>query len=219
MAKPGYKSPRQSEPARQTELQSQTKIVRTLPLNAAFYFSPVSSSPQCCLSQLAHQILQTNIGRARRQERVPTMRLRLTAPLQLSYIYTVSIGKFLPSQGTNDCFLRISDQKSIYCLEFSFTWGRLGIPKWPFHSTLSCFPPKVLDPLCLPVWRHIVTGKSLGSLVQTRDTKVIVERGRGNAKKLPNITIDRLFDRMCVSFGVATICLCKPFWYFVSVIV
>ena len=105
MAKPGYKSPRQSEPARQTELQSQTKIVRTLPLNAAFYFSPVSSSSQCCLSQLAHQILQTNIGRARRQERVPTMRLRLTAPLQLSYIYTVSIGKFLPSQETNDCFL------------------------------------------------------------------------------------------------------------------
>ena len=39
------------------------------------------------------------------------------------------------------------------------------------------------------------------------------ERGRGKAKKLANITIYRLFDRMFVSFGVAIyiICLCKPF--------
>ena len=29
------------------------------------------------------------------------------------------------------------------------------------------------------------------------------ERGRGKAKKLANIAIYRLFDRMCVSFGVA----------------
>ena len=29
--------------------------------------------------------------------------------------------------------------------------------------------------------------------------------------KLANIAIYRLFDRMCVSFGVAIICLCKPF--------
>ena len=33
--------------------------------------------------------------------------------------------------------------------------------RWP-----NCFPPTFLDPLRLPVWRHIVTGKSLGSLVQ-----------------------------------------------------
>ena len=31
------------------------------------YFSPVSSSSQCCLSQLIHQILHTNIGMARRR--------------------------------------------------------------------------------------------------------------------------------------------------------
>ena len=37
------------------------------------------------------------------------------------------------------------------------------------------------------------------------------ERGQGKAKKLTNIAINRLFDRMCVSFGVAIICLCKPF--------
>ena len=37
------------------------------------------------------------------------------------------------------------------------------------------------------------------------------ERGRGKAKKLANITIYRLFDQMCVSFGVAIMCLCKPF--------
>ena len=80
---------------------------------------------------------------------------------------------------------------------------------------------KFLDPLRLPVWRHIVTGKSLGSLVQIseRYDSYVDERGRGKAKKLANIAIYRLFDRMCVSFGVAIICLCKPFWYFVSVIV
>ena len=36
------------------------------------------------------------------------------------------------------------------------------------------------------------------------------ERGRGKTKKLANIAIYRVFDRMCVSFGVAIICLCKP---------
>ena len=38
-----------------------------------FYFWPVSSSCQCCLSQLTHQILPTNIGRARRRQSVPTI--------------------------------------------------------------------------------------------------------------------------------------------------
>ena len=37
------------------------------------------------------------------------------------------------------------------------------------------------------------------------------ERGRGKAEKLTNITMYRLFDGMCVSFGVAIICLRKPF--------
>ena len=36
-------------------------------------FFPVSSSSQCCLSQLPHQILHTNIGRARRQKSIPTI--------------------------------------------------------------------------------------------------------------------------------------------------
>ena len=86
---------------------------------------------------------------------------------------------------------------------------------------LYCFPPKFLDPVRLPVWRHIVTGKSRGSLVQFSKgyDSYLDERGRGKAKKLADIAIYRLFDRMCVSFGVAIICLCKPFWYFVSVIV
>ena len=35
------------------------------------------------------------------------------------------------------------------------------------------------------------------------------ERGRGKAKKLANIAIYRLFDRMSVSFGVAShLCYC-----------
>ena len=37
------------------------------------------------------------------------------------------------------------------------------------------------------------------------------ERGRAKAKKLANIPTYRLFDRICVSFGVAIICLCNPF--------
>ena len=80
------------------------------------------------------------------------------------------------------------------------------------------FKPKFFDPLRLPVWRHIVTGKSLGSLVQISEgyDSYVDERGRGNAKKLP---IYRLFDRIFVSFGVAIICLYKPLGYFVSVIV
>ena len=78
------------------------------------------------------------------------------------------------------------------------------------------------DPLRLPVWRHIVTGKTLGLLVQISKgyDSYLNEQGRGKAKKLTNLAIYRLFDRMCVSFDVATIFLCiKPFWYFVSVIV
>ena len=54
---------------------------------------------------------------------------------------------------------------------------------------------------------HIVTGKSLGSLVQISKgyDSYLDERGRGKAKKLVNIAIYRIFDRMCVSFGVAII--------------
>ena len=76
-----------------------------------------------------------------------------------------------------------------------------------------CFPPKFLDPLRLPVGRHIVTGKSLGSLVQISKgyDNYLEERGRRKANKLANIALYRLFDRMCASFGVALICLCKPF--------
>ena len=57
------------------------------------------------------------------------------------------------------------------------------------------------------------TGKSLGSLVQISKgyDSYLDERGRGKAKNLTNISIYRLFDRMCVSFGVAIICLCKSF--------
>ena len=44
----------------------------TLPPNTIFLlFPPVSSSSQC--SQLPHQILHTNIARARRQKRIPTI--------------------------------------------------------------------------------------------------------------------------------------------------
>ena len=80
---------------------------------------------------------------------------------------------------------------------------------------LYFFPPKFLDPLWLPVWRHIVTSKRLGSLVQISKgyDSYVDERGRGKAKKQANIAICRLFDRMCVSFVVAIICLCKQFWY------
>ena len=38
-----------------------------------FHFWSVSSSSQCCLSQLTHQILHTNVGRARRPQSFPTI--------------------------------------------------------------------------------------------------------------------------------------------------
>ena len=60
-----------------------------------------------------------------------------------------------------------------------------------------------------------------GSLVQIskRYDSYLDEGGRGKAKKLANIAVYRLFDRICVSFGVAIICLYKPLGYFVSAIV
>ena len=58
-------------------------------------------------------------------------------------------------------------------------------------NSIQCFPPKFLDPLRLPVWRYIVTGKNLGSLVQIskRNDSYLDERGQGKAKKLANIAI------------------------------
>ena len=58
---------------------------------------------------------------------------------------------------------------------------------------LYCFPPTFLDPFRLPVWRHIVTGKSLRSLVQIsmRYNSYSDERDRAKAKKLANIAIYR----------------------------
>ena len=52
---------------------------------------------------------------------------------------------------------------------------------------------KFLDPLRLPVWRHIVTHKNLGSLVQIGKgyDSYLDEWGRGKAKKLANIAIYR----------------------------
>ena len=38
-----------------------------------FHFWPISSSSQCYLSQLIHQSLHTNFGRARTQQTVPTI--------------------------------------------------------------------------------------------------------------------------------------------------
>ena len=60
---------------------------------------------------------------------------------------------------------------------------------------------------------YIVTGKSLRSLVQIAKgyDSYLDQRCREKAKKLANIAIYRLFDRTSVIFGVAIICLCKPF--------
>ena len=74
-------------------------------------------------------------------------------------------------------------QKGDFSLKEMYGWGR-----W-----LYCFPPKFFDPPRLPVWRHIVTGKSLGSLVQISKgyDSYLDERGPGKAKKLANIAIYR----------------------------
>ena len=41
---------------------------------------------------------------------------------------------FLPSGAPKDCFCRISVRRSIHCLEFSITRGRLKISWWPCYS-------------------------------------------------------------------------------------
>ena len=80
---------------------------------------------------------------------------------------------------------------------------------WHLQMICSKFAIEV-NPFFRPV---ILTDKNLGSLVQISKgyDSHLDERGRVKAKKRANIAIYRLFDRMCVSFGVAIICLCKPF--------
>ena len=71
----------------------------------------------------------------------------------------------------------------VYLLQLADNQGTGGRRK------LYCFPPKFRDPLRLPVWRHTVTGKSLGSLVQISKgyDSYLDDRGRTKAKKLANI--------------------------------
>ena len=59
----------------------------------------------------------------------------------------------------------------------------------PRGEVTVLFSTKFLDPLLLPVWRHIVTGMSLGSLVKISKgyDSYLDERGGGKAKKPANI--------------------------------
>ena len=94
-----------------------------------------------------------------------------------------------------------SDQETTGSADETIEWSRFRPPCFcSFFSGgggwgrwLYCFPPKFLDPLRLPVWRHIVTRKSLGSLVQISKghDSYLDERDRGKAKKLANIAIYR----------------------------
>ena len=63
-----------------------------------FHFMPVSSSSQCCLSQLTHQILYTNIGRVRRQQSVSAI---LTETVALHKYFNVKVLKNLVPQNFN----------------------------------------------------------------------------------------------------------------------
>ena len=62
-----------------------------------FCFWPVSSSSQYCLSQLTHQILHTNIGRARRQQSIPTS-LTKTVFLKVCYASGFRFSETLSTQ-------------------------------------------------------------------------------------------------------------------------
>ena len=62
-----------------------------------FCFWPVSSSSQYCLSQLTHQILHTNIGRARRQQSIPTS-LTETVFLKVCYASGFRFSETLSTQ-------------------------------------------------------------------------------------------------------------------------
>ena len=76
-----------------------------------------------------------------------------------------------------------------------------------------------MDSLCPPIWLLPVDGFQFIFFVPCllRDGEsdeydsYLDERGRGKAKKLANIAIYRLFDRMCVSFGVAIIACVNRF--------
>ena len=45
------------------------------------------------------------------------------------------------------CCVRLPVAKREYCLEFSTTWGRPKISRWPFHSSTTIFEAYLLDSL------------------------------------------------------------------------
>ena len=47
-------------------------------------------------------------------------------------------------------FCKISVRRSKYCLEFSVTWGRLKVCRWPLRSWISIYPFMVFE-ACL-IW-------------------------------------------------------------------
>ena len=99
----------------------------------------------------------------------------------------------------------VNCQESLICL-----LSTVGLPNYWIASNmlfnqgrgaegrqLYCFRPKFLDPLRPPVWRRARASGRLCKLAREYDS-YLDERGRGKAKKLVNITLYRLFDRITV---------------------
>ena len=72
-----------------------------------------------------------------------------------------------------------------------------------------CFPTTFLDPFCLPVWRHIIKGKSLGSLVQ-------ISKGFVNSLRLRSIRRELISVRYYCSCWLIVRCfvwLCLQYFW------
>ena len=83
-----------------------------------------------CFSYLIHNIKALEIWR---------IRLR-------GSILSIHSSLILYSQGhPTTVFCKISLRRSKYCLEFSITWGRLKISRWPFHSC-TIFEAHLINP-------------------------------------------------------------------------
>ena len=106
----------------------------------SFCFWPVSSSFQCCLSQVTHQILHTNNGRARRQKSDPTISTETVVPKGVAYLFfRIWAARLHMSQVSNE--RTIGETVTLKKVECFFTI-------WPNVTVLCGFEDFVATKFC-----------------------------------------------------------------------
>ena len=170
-----------------------------------FGFWPVSSSSQCCLSRLTHQILHTNIGRARRQQSVPKISTDTVATNNVEIIITPAefILKWLKAVTLNNLWillcLWIVWRKQMNPSELHLRTGCTQFYSWNIFSKghyfyckkspsslgtkkESPFPPP--DSSQLSCWNLIVLQKtwpvSLNSFIYFSSPFYVLLKGKAN---------------------------------------